>query len=440
MAVDSIVDGLTDRCKSALTKLLEDEGLGELSTASSAVREMLQEIGAETLQAVMDLAAERRRKVAPEPCCEGAHHVFVHARNVHPVSLFGPIRIPVRTMRCTACRAYSRPDHEPLGVPRRGRYADDVRELLAPLCAELPDRTAADLLHRTCGVEISPRGVQGVIRTAADDVRARREAEEVFGDRRVAAALAAGEELGIEISMDGVMAHVDRSWREAKVGTVVVRRVDSDSDRAPDERLGEVVARRYTSVLGGPEELGERIVALIREAGWEEIPVIEILGDGAPWIWNLADRHWPEARHTLDWWHLAEHFHAFARTRYSTPGRGARWVERTMGKLLEDRVGDVLGGLRRMRTKSASERAALDDLIRYVDNNRTRIRYADPWVCGFAIGSGSVEGACKHLVQSRFKRAGMRWSRSGFANVLELRVARLNGTLDGFHRRARAAA
>ena len=51
---------------------------------------------------------------------------------------------------------------------------------------------------------------------------------------------------------------------------------------------------------------------------------------------------------------------------------------------------------------------------------------------GGAIGSGAVEGACKHLIQARFKRAGMRWKRVGFLNVLELRVARLNGNLSDF--------
>ena len=39
---------------------------------------------------------------------------------------------------------------------------------------------------------------------------------------------------------------------------------------------------------------------------------------------------------------------------------------------------------------------------------RTRIQYQAPWHRGLAVGSGSVEGACKHVIQSRFKRAGMR--------------------------------
>ncbi len=39
---------------------------------------------------------------------------------------------------------------------------------------------------------------------------------------------------------------------------------------------------------------------------------------------------------------------------------------------------------------------------------------------------------CKHVIQSRFKRAGMRWKQPGFLNVLALRIARLNTTLQAF--------
>ncbi len=226
-------------------------------------------------------------------------------------------------------------------------------------------------------------------------------------------------------------------WREAKVATVLVREVEPATVVVdPEQRRGRVLARRTTCVLGDPEALAERVLALIREAHWEGIPVVEVLGDGAPWIWNLAQAHFPSARQTLDWWHLAEHFHTFARVRFSEQSGAKRWVRGKMDALLEDRVGDVLGGLRRMRARGAAEQEALAGLVRYVENNASRILYEDAWLSGFAVGSGSVEGACKHLVQARFKRAGMRWKTKGYSNVLELRVARLNGTLDGFHRRA----
>jgi hypothetical protein len=77
-------------------------------------------------------------------------------------------------------------------------------------------------------------------------------------------------------------------------------------------------------------------------------------------------------------------------------------------------------------------RHALAQLIGYIDGNRTRIRGQEPWHRGLAVGSGAVEGACKPVIPSRFKRAGMRWKPPGFLNVLALRCARLNGDFQAF--------
>ena len=46
--------------------------------------------------------------------------------------------------------------------------------------------------------------------------------------------------------------------------------------------LGAGLARRYMGILGTAEALAARITQAIRAAGWERIPIGEILGDGAP--------------------------------------------------------------------------------------------------------------------------------------------------------------
>ena len=49
---------------------------------------------------------------------------------------------------------------------------------------------------------------------------------------------------------------------------------------------------------------------------------------------------------------------------------------------------------------------------------------------GLPIGSGAIEGACKHLVASRCKQAGMRWSTPGLDALSALRCQALNEQLD----------
>lgn len=51
---------------------------------------------------------------------------------------------------------------------------------------------------------------------------------------------------------------------------------------------------------------------------------------------------------------------------------------------------------------------------------------------GYPIGSGVVEGACRHLVKDRMELTGMRWRTAGAQSMLDLRLVFLNGDWDAF--------
>ncbi len=59
---------------------------------------------------------------------------------------------------------------------------------------------------------------------------------------------------------------------------------------------------------------------------------------------------------------------------------------------------------------------------------------------GYDIGSGAVEGACKHVVAKRLKQSGMIWTRPGSSAVLALRITWLNAEWDQFWQRKPMAA
>ena len=301
------------------------------------------------------------------------------------------------------------------------------------MVAELPHRVANDLFQRCTGVALSSRGAQGIIDSTAEDLRTWQATRATAEAESVADAFDSGNglaDLRVEIAMDGVMAPIDGRWQEAKVGTILVRRLEATP---AEPTLGAILARRCVGVLGSAEELASRINQAIRDAGWECLPVGAILGDGAAWIWQVADSHFPGVRQTLDYDHLSAHLYAFANLQYPSNPTGAKaWVEQNMGALLMNRVGEVLSALKRMRPWQQAIHDALAQLIGDVERNRTRIRSQEPWPTGLAVGSGAVEGACKHVIQSRFKRAGMRWKPPGFLNVLALRIARLNGDFRAF--------
>lgn len=63
----------------------------------------------------------------------------------------------------------------------------------------------------------------------------------------------------------------------------------------------------------------------------------------------------------------------------------------------------------------------------YLRTHQPRLRYDRFRAAGWPVGSGVVEGGCKHVVGLRFKRQSTRWSKSGAQAVLHLRLDRING-------------
>ena len=51
---------------------------------------------------------------------------------------------------------------------------------------------------------------------------------------------------------------------------------------------------------------------------------------------------------------------------------------------------------------------------------------------GLPIGSGVIEGACRHLVKDRLARTGARWRLRGAEAVLRLRALRSSGDFDEY--------
>ena len=68
----------------------------------------------------------------------------------------------------------------------------------------------------------------------------------------------------------------------------------------------------------------------------------------------------------------------------------------------------------------------------YLEHNRNHMCYDEYLAHGYPIGSGVVEGACRHLVKDRMELTGMRWRTEGAHAMLDLRSVFLNGDWDRF--------
>jgi hypothetical protein len=163
------------------------------------------------------------------------------------------------------------------------------------------------------------------------------------------------------------------------------------------------------------------------------------LSDGERALHDRQGEYLPEgATCILDLFHVMERLWkaAWCFFEESTQKREAHeWVEKELRMLLEGRVGYVIGGLRQMMTKrglKGTRRKTVREVAGYLERNRERMRYDEYLAAGYPIGSGVVEGACRHLVKDRMERAGMRWYPDGAQAMLNLRATYLNGEWDAF--------
>jgi hypothetical protein len=166
---------------------------------------------------------------------------------------------------------------------------------------------------------------------------------------------------------------------------------------------------------------------LARNVGYANAKHRAFIADGATWLWNMARQMFGSAVPILDWYHLAEHVHDTAKKLFQEGSPEAEiWAKQLKDALWNGKVGAALAAIQgeRTRVRAPTKRAALDDLERYLENNRERIGYPAYRAEGLPIGSGEVEAQCKILVGARCKLAGMRnWTYAGAEGVLRMRAA-----------------
>jgi hypothetical protein len=167
-------------------------------------------------------------------------------------------------------------------------------------------------------------------------------------------------------------------------------------------------------------------------------PVI-FLSDGERALHDRQSEYLPENTVCiLDLFHVMERLWKVAWCFFEeqTEKREAhQWVEERLKRLLEGKVDAVIRGMRYQATQrglKGQKRKPVEDAAEYFAGNRDRMKYDEYLGAGYPIGSGVVEGACRHLVKDRMERTGMRWLPSGAQAMLDLRATYLNGEWDAF--------
>ena len=230
------------------------------------------------------------------------------------------------------------------------------------------------------------------------------------------------------VALDGCMVNVrGEGWKEVKVAAIsAVETAAAEAGTA--EPTTSLQRTSYRAGLWEAACFANQQWAEGCRRGLEKAQRVVCVSDGAAWIWAIvAMCYAPRCIEILDWWHATQKLWEVAFSLWGEDEQHSHaWAAEQKSLLWQGALRQIVHALRQLcpRGEPLPDKVRLG--IGYLFHHRWRMRYADFRQAGCPIGSGSVESACKVVVQERLKQAGMRWSRAGAQAVLALRSVLLS--------------
>lgn len=351
------------------------------------------------------------------------------------------------------------PLDESLNLPRRS-YSYPVQERVSKTVARSPYDEAITTVAENAGVQVPKRQVEEIAREASCDFDA-------FYEERVRVLPApkdTGSVLVAGIDCKGVPrhktpeelaeprpAHLGKGEKrqKKKMATVASVHTTEPHPRSAEDVVSQLLdprdpqARPRTNPRPKPQH--RRVWASIEKDKTTVIGEVAeemkrrdpdghktavCLTDGEKALQRRAldqvAKAFPGLLVILDIMHVLSYLWKAAHSFEAEGSEAARqWVRERLLLVLQGRVSSVVAGMRQSATKrnlSGGDRKAVDAVCNYMLNNKRFMQYHDYLAKGLPIASGSVEGACGHLVRDRMERTGAIWKIPGAEAILRLRA------------------
>lgn len=385
----------------------------------------------------------------PCPRCGGlARYAGRHAKTF--TTALGPLPLTRAYYHCAPCDQGFCPRDRALGV-EGGSLSPAVTRMVGTAAALVSFAEGSELLGTLAGLRVTAKQVE---RTAEALGR------EIAEDERQHVVPAAAAELPptLYLGLDGTgvpMRKAELAGRPGKQadGAAKTREVKlctvcsaegRDAEGGPVRDEGSVsysaaiesAATRDTEATGSV--FAQRVEREARRRGFDRAKRHAILGDGAPWIWNLAGEYFPAAIQIVDRFHAKEHLSAVAKVLYGAPNDlGGAWAKARHAELDAGRPSQIVAALAAQYRagRDAAKREEIRKCIGYLWTNRPRMRYPTFRAQGLCTSTAVVEAGCKVAIGTRLKRAGMHWTVRGANAIIALRCYKLGGRFEDFWER-----
>lgn len=396
-----------------------NEAAPTLEVLERSVLAELHTLGTVTLTALCGALAPCYAPNQVKCDCGGAAD-YQRQRTAQCKTLLGVVQIKRPYYLCAACHAGHCPLDRTLGFCA-GSVSGGLEALLALLGTEFSYSHAAELVERLSLVQISASRCRTATielgeQLAQQEEQMRHQVWEQGQEPPASTSPASTSPVAdpLYISLDGVIVQTrETGWREQCVGAVY-----TTSHRRPHLPLRSQAAS-YVSELGSRAAAGQLLWLEAHRRGLAQAQTVVFIGDGAHWLWQTAHELFPTAIQILDWYHASSYVYKAAQSLYLSDEVGrTQWAERQLAALWESRTAEVIAALAPLAADCISAHEALS----YFTANQSRMDYARYRALGLQVGSGTIESACKHVIQARLKQAGMRWSVRNACTLGKLRA------------------
>ncbi len=218
-----------------------------------------------------------------------------------------------------------------------------------------------------------------------------------------------------------------------------VQRKERAAERPPPQ--GKVVWAEMAQEVDGEKASGREVVLASicaeldrRDPTQTQSAIVLCDGERALWTTFKAMLTRPFVG-ILDLWHALTYLWLAAKLFHGAKQAQEEFVTARLRMLLEGKVGGVIKGLKQMGTQqrlAGEKKRNLAKVVGYLERNRNHMQYDQYLRAGYPIGSGVIEGACRHVIKDRMERAGMLWTLDGASALLRLRVVHTNGHWDDY--------
>lgn len=378
------------------------------------------------------LSRMKPEKPTPKACPRCGQRAPVKARDRERTvaSLSGPVTLKRNYHYCAGCQHGFYPMDEKLGLPEGGQLSAELEKRVLDFAVNDVYGNVAERWSNHYRFGISDNLVRrvadrvGRMAEGADNIYLQQEAQPAPKER---AEILLVQNDGSMLCMRG-----NERWKEFKVGFIQRGRLIPEGDSHRFELLGKP---RYVAEMTASTFESALKAALHVEQAKQAGKVVWV-ADGAIVNWTLSAKLAPGCIQLLDFQHALQHGVAFGKMLL---GEGnpfvPLWQERIGFLLASGNVDGLVNELMECLLEApAAAIAALDQLVGYYRSNQHRMRYHDARQFGLPIGSGHVESAHRHVLQTRMKRAGQLWSPMRARRMARLRGIYRTAGATGFHK------